>query len=233
MMNLIASMTGAAVAEIIVLPICTIQTVYQTQTNLNKPTSVVDCFKQIKSSGYKNFYKSSTPAILSQIVSNGSKYTIYNIIKNYRQNDTKDIKNNCINGMVGGMLSVIFTQPLDNIKTKMQKYNTIVKSDFNPKNIYGGWKQAISKNLMLGALLFPINDFIGSYTSIPTAAILTSIVITPIIHPIDLLKRRAMVNQPLWLGWNPRPYYRGIHLNLLRCVPHFMITMVITKKILQ
>jgi len=44
-------------------------------------------------------------------------------------------------------------------------------------------------------------------------------------HPVDYLKTRHMAGLNLYSGWNPLIYYRGLSINLMRIVPHFMITM--------
>ena len=54
---------------------------------------------------------------------------------------------------------------------------------------------------------------------------MTSLIITPIRHPVDLLKRRRMAGEALWLGFNPINYYRGLIINLVRVTPHFTVTM--------
>jgi len=50
-------------------------------------------------------------------------------------------------------------------------------------------------------------------------------------HPVDYLKTRHMAGLKLYDGWDPRVYYRGLSINLLRIVPHFVVTMVVIEKL--
>ena len=81
--DLIASAVGTSIAEVITLPICTLKTNYQ--TNLNHK-NLIECAKHLyKVNGIQIFYRASFSAIGSQIVSMSTKYTFYNLIRDYRQ----------------------------------------------------------------------------------------------------------------------------------------------------
>lgn len=229
--DLIASITGGAVAEIIMLPICTIQTVYQTQKNLGttERINIGNITKSLyKTYGVRAFYNSSASAISCQMISTGSKFTLYKALQKYRGNNTTDIFNNVLNGGLAGVISIAFTQPFDVMKNYHQRQISILPDlKKNPMILYRGTKQSVTKSAMLVASLFSINDLCRSYINNAFfAAMTTSMLISPIIHPIDLLKRRAMANEKLWMGWNPKHYYRGMFLNLTRSMPHFAISMM-------
>lgn len=228
--DLCASLAGGATAELLVLPICTVQTVYQTQKNLGEATrlSVFQTTRNLyQQYGLRAFGNASVSAMAAQMVSTGSKFTLYKALQAYRKTEAGDIKNNIINGITSGLMSIVFTQPFDVFKNYHQRQLSIIPDlKSNPMFLYRGTKQSISKSIMLGAALYPVNDLTSTY--IPNsalAAFATSLIITPIIHPIDLFKRRAMAGEKLWMGLNPVNYYRGLFINLIRVTPHFTITM--------
>ena len=227
----IASVSAGAVAEFVMLPVCTVQTVYQTQKNLGnldrsgimKVTS--DLFRNY---GVRAFYNASLSAIVCQMVSTGSKFTLYKTFQQYRGTDVNDVWNNMLNGGMAGVTSVAFTQPFDVMKTYHQRQMSILPElKRNPLVLYAGSKQAMTKSAMLVASLFSVNDLCRTYIdNAALAAMMTSLLISPIIHPIDLLKRRAMAGERLWMGFNLKHYYRGMFLNWTRSMPHFAISMM-------
>lgn len=232
--DFIASLIAGITSELSVIPICTIQTVYQTQPNLNnvKRESIMRVTLNLyKKYGITAFFNASYAAILSQMVSTASKFTIYEYIKSQRNTSTNDLFNNMLNGALSGILSLIFTQPFDVIKNYHQRQLSIrsdLKGVSNPlKILYRGTTQSMSKSVLLIATLYPINDYVKQYTgnSVMLSAFCTTIIVSPIIHPIDLLKRRAMANQSIWMGINPVHYYRGLFINWCRAMPHFVVTM--------
>lgn len=235
--DLIASMLAGATAEFAVLPICTIQTIYQTQQNLHTKQKIlmVDITKNLyKNKGVLGFYNASFSAISGQMVSTGSKYTLYRSIQTYRQTEQSNVFGNAINGIMSGVCSIIFTQPLDTMKNYQQRHHNYFSDVLkNPFIMYRGATQSVFKCALLGSLLYPTNDFFSSYITrfdpfINTllASISTSIAISPIMHPVDLLKRRRMAGQKLWMGYNPIHYYQGFLINICRTIPHFAVTMI-------
>lgn len=229
--DLLASVTAGAVAEFMTLPICTIQTVYQTQKNLGNAQRegiIVMSRNLYRTHGLKAFYNASASAITCQMVSTGSKFTLYKALQKYRGNEVNDVWNNMITGGLAGVMSVAFTQPFDVMKNYHQRQVSIVPDlKKNPMVLYAGTKQSVTKSALLVASLFSVNDLCRSHiNNAGLAAMATSLLISPVIHPIDLLKRRAMAGERLWLGWNPKHYYRGMFLNWLRSMPHFAISMM-------
>ena len=220
--NLYASLIGTALAEIITLPICTLKTNYQNsyQTSIQKLTKEL-----YKKNGIKIFYNASFPAIFGQMISTSCKYTIYKFLTTNKKNP---IKNKFLNGMIGGIISSTLTHPLDVIKVHMQmKYNFL--SELKKEGIklfYRGYSKTFTKIAISSACFFPIYDIINEKIKNPIVASTTSGFISAVImHPVDYLKTRHMSGKPLYQGVNPLQYYRGLSLNLLRIVPHFIITM--------
>ena len=229
--DLVSSIIAGATAEVTILPICTIQTVYQTQSNLGAGhQSVWQVTKELYTRhGFRSFYNATGAGILSQMASTGSKFTIYKLIQKKRGTKKGDLWNNVLNGGAAGMASVLFTQPFDVLKNYHQRQKSIAPAvkEYGPQVFYHGAKQSITKSALLIACLYPVNDFFRANLSENPiiSAIATTIAITPVIHPIDLLKRRAIAKKKLWLGWNPRPYYKGVLINWCRSIPHFCVTM--------
>ena len=229
--NIIASATGTSIAEILTLPVCTIKTNVQTNLQYKIPEVV----KQIyKTRGIYGFYNSALPAISSQVVSTASKYTFYSMIKNYRNTSHNDLGNNMMNGCAAGIMSTCFTHPIDVVKIHQQQNKqmlSVIKQEGLPV-FYRGISKSLSKNIVLTGTLFPIYDFYKSHVNnVSLSALYTSLTISSILHPIDYLKTRHISNLPLFQGYNIMNYYRGFSLNLMRSVPHFMMTMYITEGI--
>jgi len=235
--DLTASAIGTSIAEFITLPICTIKTNYQTNLQYK---SIVDVAKEIYSMrGLYGFYSASFAAVGLQIISTSTKYSFYNYFRDYRVTAKNDMKNNIINGVLGGIVSSVAVHWVDVIKIHKQnglKFLDELKST-GPKIFYRGYSKSLSKSVVLTASLFPLNDYYKSKTNNTLlAAGLSSFTVTSIVHPFDYLKVRHISDQTLYPKFSNIPdffkyYYRGVHVNLMRVMPHFMITMLITEKI--
>lgn len=243
--NTMNSLISTFIAEMATLPICTVKTIYQTQT-VGQFKTIFDTAKSIyKSNGISGFYVGSIPAVASQMFSTSAKYTMYKYIcNNYNGNKY-------MNTIIGCVFISLGTHPLDCIKTNMQKttgntrYNTatgLIKKNIHifreyvmPKIktdgyrfLYGGYSKTLTKVFISAPLFFPLSetltDITGSTVLGPMAA---ATIGTICMQPIDYLKTRQMCDRKLslWQGWNPTPYFRGLTLNLMRVVPHFTIVM--------
>ncbi len=222
-----SSSGGTLLAELVTLPICTVKTVYQNNPN----HTIKDSIKNIyRSSGYKGFIQASKPAILSQVVSTSSKYTIYEMIKTYRQTEKTDITNNTINGAISGICGSFLTHPLDVWKNYKQRNenlsNTLITSNNKMKILYSGYLGALGKNITLYSMLFPINDYYKSVlNNTILSAGLTTLTVSFFVQPFDYYKVVKMANNKV-----TKPY-RGLTLMLARSLPHFAITMWATEQI--
>lgn len=229
--NLLSSGLAVGVSEIVTLPICTVKTHYQNNSIITIPEAIKFIFNQ---HGWRGFYNASLPAVGSQIIATSTKYTMYRSL-----NDTEFPTNQHLsphgarmcNGVISGFTSSIITHPLDVTRIYWQMKTPLMGAIQNQgiKILYRGYSKSIGKIFLGSALYFPLYDyFITHQTSnILTASLGSAVVSTLIIHPVDFLKTRQMYGQPLFFGWNPRPYYRGLTLSLTRICPHFMITMSI------
>ena len=116
--KLFANTIGVIIAEIITLPICTVKTNFQTG-NFNNIKSAYNYIYQ--NYGIKGFYDAKLSAIASQTISTTSKFFFYNVIKDYRKTNSKDLINNAVNGAIGGILGSLFSHPIDVIKVEQQR----------------------------------------------------------------------------------------------------------------
>ncbi|SNW62260.1 Mitochondrial carrier protein [Orpheovirus IHUMI-LCC2] len=233
--HLLYSAFGTSLAEIITLPICTIKTNYQN----NNSNSIIRTTKDIyNSGGYKAFWKASTPGIISQTISTSSKYFIYRNLEDkkikYYPFPEVEMWNKFINGLCAGVVSTVFTHPVDHFKIHLQmsqSVSTIVENIKNSeeggfKRLYRGYSKSITKVLFSSGFFFPLFEFYKEKTnSAVISSALSAFTSTIIMHPIDYLKTRHIYGQKLFQGLNPLIYYRGLGLNLLRIVPHFCIVM--------
>lgn len=220
--DLIKSATGTMVAEIVTLPICTIKSNYQNTHS----TSMISTIKSIyERNGIKSFYSASIPAITGQVISTSSKYALYKQFEYYFGND---IYLKPLYGIVSGVCVSLITHPIDSIKVNMQMDN----KDIGQKSLrffYNGYSKSLSKAAISGPLFFPMSDYFSTklnsrfYGSL-TAATLATI----IMHPIDYLKTIQMydkTNKPKLTLYSL--FTKGLHLNLMRIVPHFVIINVV------
>ena len=220
--RVVNSAIATGVAEIVTLPICTLKTVYQNTSSV----SFVESAKKIYiTSGIKGFYKASVPAIMSQMFSTSSKYAFYRKLEDMQLPYTNKI----VNGVLGGIMSTLFTHPIDVIKIHWQmgdSLKTAIKQ--NGVNLfYRGYSKSFGKVIVGSSLFFPLTDYFKNITNnnIVLASLCSAFVSTLIMHPLDYLKTRHVYGQQLFQGWNPIYYYKGLTLNMIRILPHFVIVM--------
>lgn len=249
--SLIASAISTTAAEILTLPICTLKTVYINNQNINPNQSLKSVIKDIYNQrGIRAFYAASLPAISNQVISSSTKYFGYRYFGNLLGNNTYLDKTR--NSIFAGVLSSIITHPLDVIRIYIQM-NDSLKNQIKQngyKILYRGYDKTFTKVLIGSCTFFPLfdlyrelipnilfkiyqDDKYNSETNISLllSSLFSGITSTILMHPIDYLKTRNIYNLPLFAGFNPLLYYRGLSLNLLRIVPHFMIMMTLTEKI--
>jgi hypothetical protein len=208
---------ATCVAEIVTLPICTIKTVYQ-NTDSKSISHTVRNIYTIR--GIPGFYNASGPAIIAQIISTSLKYVFYRKLEDERLPHT----NKFINGALSGAMASIFTHPIDVIKVHWQMGGKI--PIHSPKIFYRGYSKTITKATVSASLYFPLTDYFKTYIdNIAIASLCSAIISIMVTHPIDYLKTRHIYGMPLFEGWNPITYYKGLTLNMARILPHFVITM--------
>lgn len=207
--NIYASAIATGIAEIATLPICTVKTNYQTQSN-----SITGVVSNIYSTrGIKGFYNSSLWAVSSQIVSTTTKYTFYRKLETH-------VPNKFLAGTLSGAMSSLLTHPLDVLKMHYQ-----TNTPFTPKFsiFYRGYTKTLSKAAIGSTFFYPIYDTFNKYTSPMIASMLSAIISTTLLHPIDYMKTRRVLDKKI----DFKSLYKGLSLNLFRVVPHFTITMTL------
>lgn len=225
--NLGNSVIAATCAELITLPICALKTNYQNTAS----NSIISTFIKIKqTSGIKGFYNASLPAISSQAFSTSIKYCIYKRLIKEFSDESPGLDKRFLCGTTSGLISTIFTHPIDVIKIHMQMRKSFI-TELKKEGLFlfgRGYSKTLSKILIASTLYLPLMDYFTERTgNIYSGAILSSIISTTCVHPLDYLKTRHVYNLPLYTGLNPMIYYKGLSLNLLRIVPHFTIMMAI------
>jgi hypothetical protein len=233
-MDLYKSGIGTFFAEMVTMPISTIKTLYQTrEPKLPLKAIVTHVYSNV---GVKGFFKASIPAVSSQILACSSKYYLYRyyerqLVGSFEEHT--DIKYKMVCGLLSGITATMITHPIDFCKIKLQsslhdKNNGISQEIKNNgiKVIYRGYSKTFFKASIGSMLFLPLNDTLKLYTdNIVYASMCSAIISAIILQPLDYLQIRHLNgNTHLHDGLK---YYRGLHLNLLRVVPHFTITMTI------
>jgi len=224
--NFISSCAATVIAEFITLPICTIKTIYQSDLKYKSIINVVNDVYTKR--GINGFYNATVMALLSQMLSTSTKYTFYSYLKKDRNNLLKNI----FNGAVAGFFSTGIVHPVDVVKVHRQNCINFRKElkTVGPKLFYRGYTKSLSKNIILTSIIFPFRDYFENHLENGIiSSIISSFIATIILHPIDLLKVRQIGGLSLYDS-NIRYYYRGFHVNLMRTLPHFTITMFFIDK---
>jgi hypothetical protein len=229
--HILQSSGATVIAEIATLPICTIKTCFQ---NAKTKQSVTQICREIYSNhGIAGFYRASLPAIGSQVISTSLKWTLYQKLKekNHLFQDINSAQARLTNGLLSGIIPTLITHPLDVAKVHWQ-----MRSPF-PGWRYAmrGYSKTLSKIAVGSVCYYPFYEYFKDVFAAQEqlsrnqksllSGICSGLASTLIVHPIDFLKTRHIYNQPLFLGWNPTAYYKGLTLNVCRVVPHFAITM--------
>lgn len=228
--NLASSIIGTLIAEIITLPICTIKTVYQNNPEFNIKQTINHIYKNF---GYKGFIQAYTPAIIAQVVSTSSKYSFYELIKNYRKSSKDDLFSNSLNGLAGGILGSFFSHPIDVWKNYLQRNDKFIYTNY--RLYYQGYSASIYKNAVLYSCLFPIYDFYRTkFNSLYISSICTTLTVSFIIQPFDYYKTVKIAGnsinfQSIFDSKKIKQFTRGYTLMITRSIPHFTITMYFTE----
>lgn len=216
------SAIATGVAELFTLPICTTKTVYQ-NSGFN---SIYDASISIyRNRGIIGFYKASIPSVGGQVFSTASKWTLYNKINSIYPD------NKFINGMISGISVSTVTHIADVIKVhiQMDSKNLLNKINRNPfSTLYSGYKWTFIKASISGPLFFPLCEYFKEKTnSVFIGSMFASIIGCVFMQPIDYFKTRSMYGNKIDLK-NP---FKGLSLNLMRVVPHFIIVMTVMDKL--
>lgn len=206
--KLISSIYGVSLAEILTLPICTIKTIYQVE-NLN----IRDSVKKI----YRNpstIYKSTIPAVAAQIYSSTYKLFLFTYFQSYFHKAYEIM----ILSAIISVSALIVTHPLDYFRVSYQINSSI------GNNYFKGIVPNIMKATIGGITYLPIRQIIkNNYPHLESwkAGLYSALISTIIVHPFDYFKTYLLGNNHSNINFMKS--YRGIHINLLRIIPHFII----------
>ena len=158
-------------------------------------------------------------------MSTSLKYYFYNLFKTFSDNTV-------LNGICSGVCASIFSHPLDVFKIykqRSQDFNSDIKS-IGTKLLFRGYFKTLIRNVLVSSMLFPLYDLFSTLLpdSVVLASLFTATAVTVILHPIDVMRTRHIsLNRNF--SYYSVPLFRGLHLNLLKMCPSFVITMVITE----
>lgn len=238
--------TGAvagAAAEILTHPIYTVKNTME--TSRKKLFASVELV--LKSKGVGGFYSGVQFSTTRQIFSTGARFGFYRPVEAWVSSmeamNSRFYAAKFLSGAISGLVSNFVVHPFDVLCITAQRAGVPITAGLVGPTIrerlakegiafvYSGFSVGFLRNFLVGALVFPLNDAAvhlfkvrGLDTAVYTKAvapITASLIATSIIQPIDFVKTRWTQKQPLWFGWNPRTYYRGWSMNMLRVVPHF------------
>lgn len=213
--SILPAIIGSSTAELITLPICTLKTVYQ-----SGKYDIITAISNIYSKrGILGFYSGSTPAILAQIFASTYKLILFDRISGYMPHG--DIFT-ILAGIIASMTCVFFTNPIDYLRVSYQMGNSI-----SLKGIYRGLYPNLAKGLVGGATFLPIRKIlINHYPEVETwkMGLCSAVISTTIVHPLDYFKTYLMSSSERGINKSLiRNPYKGLSLNLLRIIPHFVI----------
>lgn len=241
----INSAIGTFIAEIVTQPVCITRTRLINTNNYIVDGKIVNgittkIIKQLYlDQGILGFYRASTPAVLSQMLSTSLKYGIYSNLH------TESFFEKIRNGILSGIFVVTVTNPIDVVKVNMQMGVVgIINQPFS--FFYRGYDHALYKAIIGGALYFPLKEKLQEFTGNNViASISSAIIAVTICQPIDWAKTRLMNGKTITTTChhfsngnvtnrikiflnNLRISYTGYTLCLARIVPSFTITMVVS-----
>jgi hypothetical protein len=176
------------------------------------------------------FYKASPAAVTSQVLSTGLKYSLYRYLQ---RNLTYN--NSFLCGFLSGVAATVVTHPIDAVRVYLQMGNNNIKQEFKSRPLnfmYRGYSRSFLKSGVGSSCFYPIYDYCKSHVSDPILASgMSAVISATIMQPFDYSKNRAIYGLTEVNKWNPITYFRGYSLNLLRIVPHFIITMTVIEKV--
>jgi len=232
--RVIRSSVAGGVAETIVMPICVWMT-YRA-TNDSKVSSTWQLIQNNNKgdSLWKGFYKGWSWQVSTQMLSTGSKFTMYEEFKQH-----SGLPNRYVNGVLSNLLAVTLTQSFDTIKTNMQLAGNVqLKKDrfwaqvrHSPvTTLYRGYTPALAKGFIGGATFFPIRDTAREYcSSTPLGSVaansVSAVISTTLVHVVDVWKRRLQNGQQSNFALSSPSYRNTLVPNIARVLLHFNLQM--------
>jgi hypothetical protein len=174
-----------------------------------------------------------------------------------------------IMGGFTGLVSSLIASPFDFLKTKLQHQpqdvSKLVRTTYNDHGVRGffnGWVQTSQRSVLISSLQLPIffslqesfdhkiskfkskhnvdiSDNTSMFMRTTSASIITSIIVTGVVYPIDLAKSLIMTSNSSNIPSKTHhilarlaqtngivSFYRGISVSIMRSIPHFFITSI-------
>lgn len=233
--HIVHSAIAGCIAECLMLPLCTIKTVYQT----TQSNSIIATAKSIyKQHHIKGFYNASLPAIASQTYTGSSRYFLYHFFNDFSYLDHLGGAKSYVCGMLSGIFTSMVTHPFDNLKNHLQikkpmRHNT---NESIRQILYRGYSKTFLKTSIGSSIYLPVYYTVKNNidNTIISAATSSAIMVT-VLHPIDYLKTQHICGSKWeWFrGYDIRNYYKGYTIQLIRIVPHSIITMSVIEYLMS
>lgn len=218
MNSIIPTLLGVSCAELITLPICTLKSIYQVEDK-NMKQSINKMIKNPLC-----IIKSSLPAVYVQVINSFYKLTLFNHLKCYTSSKLDLI----LLGILISTSNILLSHPIDYIRVCIQ---TNQKYQLNFSNITKGILSNFYKQVVAGSLYLPLREILkNNYPTVESwkLGLLAAFIGTCIVHPFDYFKTYLMGNS-LDTKINISKAYRGLHINLTRILPHFVLMTELTE----
>lgn len=228
--NFFASVIGVFSAELVTTPICTLKTVFQTESK----NTISSTFQKVcEQRGVLGLFRSFFVASSNQISSQSAKYTLY---YQFQLSKTQEEKSNLVTKMKDSLkanvIVTFFSHPVDVTRIMIQRNESIKQQwkQFGWKRFYFGLDKSWLKMVVGATFYMPIYDYMIQNTQNPfLSSLVTATIATTIVHPFDYIKTLKMANKPI--PWNLSLFHKGLGLHYAKIIPHFVITMCVTEYI--
>jgi len=200
-----------------VYPIDLIKTRMQHQTRLNpKYTSSWDCFTSvIRKEGVLGLYKGLKPQLIGVSPEKAIKLTVNDTLRKVYKGE-KTLPFEIIAGGAAGLSQVIFTNPLEIVKIRLQvmgekpkeqqKSAIKIMSELKLKGLYKGSLSCILRDVPFSAIYFPLYESLKKRFTPPDGVLsmgmgfflsgtLAGFVAASITTPFDMIKTRLQADQ--------------------------------------
>lgn len=235
--NVAAVAIATAVAEVVTLPACALKTAV-----LNTPSLALVLATRglaatattfVAQRGVRALFAASWLAVGTQIFSTSAKWVAYRELQR-ATNPRGGVLASVVNGVASGVATTLVTHPLDVIKFHVQagRGARVGFRDYS-KVLYRGYSKAVAKVCVGSALFLPLYDAARAACggNAAAGAAVSAVVSTCIMHPLDAARNRHALGSRWWYGVASAQNWVGLSLNLVRIVPHFVITMALTARL--
>lgn len=266
--HLICTMGAAGLSELVTMPLDTVKV--HLQTHLTTSGTRHQVFKSINTIYHNNgiigFYQSLVPSVTRQMCSSGIRFGLYSYLS-----DNTSLGNTLGNTLWGkpvmaigcGLISNFTALPFDVVKTRIQGaqgtsniVNGITKHIWKNEGLLGfyrGFWQTGQRVCTISAIQLPVyfetqqrlrayEDKLNLGIRTTLASLLTTIIVTSVVYPIDLCKTQIQNHVGLEQStikiireityrrgfWG---LYQGWSVGLARALPNFWLTTIFFENI--